>query len=190
MLQESLFALRQCTRCGETKATTNFSRHRGMADGYNLHCKQCIADYQKAWYGKNRQQVIDRSKAWRQSNRERFQANANRRRNERKEVVRQQQREWSKRNPEVGRKGAQTRRQRMKMLELLEISKRDFVRLYASPCSSCGSTKDICLDHIIPIARGGRHSIGNAQPLCRRCNASKGTKLMIEWRHFLMKQTP
>ena len=42
-------------------------------------------------------------------------------------------------------------------------------------CSKCRSTRDLTLDHIIPLARGGTNDPGNAQVLCRRCNSSKAT---------------
>lgn len=42
-------------------------------------------------------------------------------------------------------------------------------------CSQCRSTKDLTLDHIIALARGGTNDAGNAQVLCRRCNSSKAT---------------
>ena len=34
----------------------------------------------------------------------------------------------------------------------------------------------------IPISRGGSHGVGNLLPACERCNKSKATKLLIEWR--------
>ena len=34
------------------------------------------------------------------------------------------------------------------------------------------------LDHIVPVARGGAHSMANTRCACLRCNTSKGSKLM------------
>ena len=62
------------------------------------------------------------------------------------------------------------------------VAPKDIRRLYSSACRGCGTTKEITADHIVPLSRGGRHSIGNLQPLCRQCNSSKKDKLMIEWR--------
>ena len=64
----------------------------------------------------------------------------------------------------------------------MSITDRELLRLVTSACRHCGSTADICIDHVIPLARGGRTSVGNLQPLCRTCNMRKGGKLMIEFR--------
>lgn len=37
---------------------------------------------------------------------------------------------------------------------------------------------DITFDHVIPISRGGRNDIQNAQPLCHVCNAKKGVQII------------
>jgi uncharacterized protein YdaU (DUF1376 family) len=41
-------------------------------------------------------------------------------------------------------------------------------------CVRCGNEGETVKDHITPIYQGGSDSIENLQPLCRKCNASKG----------------
>ena len=54
---------------------------------------------------------------------------------------------------------------------------RDWVlTTYGNACLSCGSKKNIELDHIMPISRGGKNKLSNLQPLCKKCNTSKGAK--------------
>lgn len=42
--------------------------------------------------------------------------------------------------------------------------------------------KSRTLEHLTPIARGGRHDIDNLDFAHRSCNASKGTKTLEEYR--------
>lgn len=45
-------------------------------------------------------------------------------------------------------------------------------------CRKCGRrTKDLEIDHIVPIAKGGKTTIDNLQTLCHRCNVKKGTDI-------------
>lgn len=48
-------------------------------------------------------------------------------------------------------------------------------------CKGCDDWHDLCIDHILPVARGGCKNIENLQTLCRSCNSKKGTKTMDEW---------
>lgn len=36
------------------------------------------------------------------------------------------------------------------------------------------------IDHIIPLSKGGPHTIRNSQCACRKCNSSKGAKIQID----------
>lgn len=61
------------------------------------------------------------------------------------------------------------------------ISEKDRKRLFAQNCAECGAAGEH-VDHIVPLSRGGRHSVGNLQMLCQRCNLNKNSKLTVEWR--------
>lgn len=45
--------------------------------------------------------------------------------------------------------------------------------------------KDITLDHVIPLTRGGPHTLHNVRIACRRCNSRKHNKLLSEFVCFL-----
>ena len=57
-----------------------------------------------------------------------------------------------------------------------EVRKAIF-NLYGEKCLCCGSEHNIQIDHVVPIAVGGKSEINNYQPLCKSCNSSKGTKI-------------
>lgn len=44
-------------------------------------------------------------------------------------------------------------------------------------CCRCGSKYNLEIDHIIPIAKGGKTTFDNLQTLCHRCNVLKGDSL-------------
>jgi uncharacterized protein YdaU (DUF1376 family) len=48
------------------------------------------------------------------------------------------------------------------------------VEVCGHQCVQCGATGHLDRDHIVPVYQGGSDSIDNIQPLCARCNASKG----------------
>ena len=41
-------------------------------------------------------------------------------------------------------------------------------------CVKCGSKKNLEIDHVVPLARGGSSRLENLQLLCRDCNRRKG----------------
>ena len=52
------------------------------------------------------------------------------------------------------------------------IYKRDGYR-----CRKCGSEKDLEIDHIVPIAKGGKSTLDNLQTLCKKCNKEKSSNI-------------
>ncbi|MCS6958687.1 MAG: HNH endonuclease [Pseudanabaenaceae cyanobacterium SKYGB_i_bin29] len=51
-------------------------------------------------------------------------------------------------------------------------------------CCSCGATKDLTIDHIIPLAKGGTNDISNLQTLCLSCNARKNDRYDPRFRRY------
>ncbi len=57
-------------------------------------------------------------------------------------------------------------------------------------CHYCGAAtppKTLTMDHIVPIARGGKSSKGNVVPCCKACNNAKKQLLPMEWEAYLKK---
>lgn len=55
----------------------------------------------------------------------------------------------------------------------------DLKDYYQFTCLCCKRTEPhikLELDHVVPLSKGGRNLIENAQPLCRSCNSSKNDK--------------
>lgn len=48
-------------------------------------------------------------------------------------------------------------------------------------CAYCGSTGDLHIEHVMPIAKGGNHVLSNILPACQRCNYSKRTHPVEDW---------
>jgi 5-methylcytosine-specific restriction endonuclease McrA len=49
-------------------------------------------------------------------------------------------------------------------------------------CAYCGVGEvDLQIEHMIPLARGGRHTVTNVVPACGPCNLRKGTKTLLEF---------
>lgn len=44
-------------------------------------------------------------------------------------------------------------------------------------CRACGAEDALCIDHILPISRGGDSADENLQVLCSSCNTRKGNKI-------------
>ncbi|MGB9715191.1 MAG: HNH endonuclease [Thermodesulfovibrionales bacterium] len=52
-------------------------------------------------------------------------------------------------------------------------------------CKKKVSAKDLTLDHIVPIIRGGKSTKGNVVPACKDCNNKKKYLLPLEWDEYM-----
>ena len=57
-------------------------------------------------------------------------------------------------------------------------------------CYYCGGRfhpKELTMDHLVPLARGGKSKKSNLVPACRECNSKKKYLLPIEWEEYLRR---
>lgn len=93
--------------------------------------------------------------------------------------------EFAERTRQIAKRHGHKRRILLKAQDHRLVTERDWRRLcarYFNRCAYCAEAKPLTMDHIVPVVRGGRHSIGNLLPACRSCNARKRTRLIVEWR--------
>lgn len=79
------------------------------------------------------------------------------------------------------------RRERAKARELRKTQwwKR---KCSAGSCYYCGkkvNARELTMDHIVPVIRGGKSTKGNVVPVCKECNDKKKYLLPIEWEEYL-----
>lgn len=99
--------------------------------------------------------------------------------------------EWQKRNPHLvsmryAKRKAGERGYRVLPGDLIrQIHRQEGQCLYCSVrMTAPGRDRPTSLqwDHVVPLSRGGTHSIGNLIAACRNCNLSKGRSTVMEWK--------
>lgn len=173
-----------------------------------IYCSAACND--RAFYHRNRPIMLARMRDYRVRNREYFRRKAvenhARRLAEDPEgypkTLRLRALSWHRRNREQVRERARLRtflrpgrtsihaanyRARRAGAETFDFTEKDWQRLmnrYGGRCAYCAELiiGKIHKEHVIPLSRGGRHSLGNILPACGSCNFSKGPLFLMEWR--------
>lgn len=82
------------------------------------------------------------------------------------------------------------RREREKARELRQ-SRWWKTRVAGGICHYCGrkvAPKELTLDHLVPVSRGGKSTKNNCVPACKDCNNKKKHLLPMEWKAYLASQ--
>lgn len=60
--------------------------------------------------------------------------------------------------------------------------KRKCARGVCHYCQEKFPAKELTMDHIVPLSRGGKSVKNNVVPCCKACNTKKKSSLVMDWR--------
>ena len=173
-----------CRKCMKALPCGDFSKRSASRDGLQPKCKPCSADAYRLWVKVNplKRRELDRACYKARPDKKRARERARRQAN--LETFREYGRAYQKtpkgravRRATNGRHRAQKRSTALVNENVSGVIHR-WTALRRVHCHLCGkSVTDWHVDHIIPLARGGTHTVGNIAPACPACNLSKGSKL-------------
>lgn len=161
MKTNALFCSRTCKSvAGERQRRVDENgrsgeRERGRARYLKERVKRIAAA--KSYYYRTQPRRLETAKLWRESNRDMRVAQHNNRR--------------ARKFGNPGYIGVSAREWRAALVRA------------DGKCSYCGRPGKLAMDHVVPLARGGRHAPGNVTPACVACNSSKSDLFVSEWRH-------
>lgn len=172
--------MKQCSKCGETKPLSEFYLKNGKPR--DSRCKECKRAEQREYYQEHPEEGKENSRRWRKENPERAAELHREWMKEHKEEYagkhREYSRQWRLRNPQ-----SVLKRWVVRILRLIQSEEhftdeewQELFRESGSRCAICGSTKNLTVDHIIPLSKGGSDTIDNIQILCRKHNSQKKDK--------------
>ena len=167
-----------CSTCGKTLPLTDFyvrNKATGARHGVCKGCKKAkVSEYAKDNPEKRREtrSRYNRSEKGRAAWQSYYQAN--------RSALLQKGREYKSANPDKRRDWNLQRLARKKGVAHEPYDRADIFARWGPECTYCPSPAD-CLDHVVPISKGGPDATHNLVPACTPCNSSKGAKSLAEW---------
>jgi hypothetical protein len=95
--------IKACTKCGEVKDISHYSKKCSKTGRLDAQCKPCVVKRGQAWYQKNKDRAIETRTRWYEENKERAREKAAEYYQKNYEATRNRHKEWAAQNPEKGR---------------------------------------------------------------------------------------
>ena len=176
-----------CVRCSQLLSLENFGKNRSRKDGLTTYCKPCISEVKKVFYQTNRSKLLARGAAYRNANSHKLESYHREYYRKNAELCKYRIKKWQAANKEKLIAYNSKRRLLVKS-NLFFVSSKELSRLLEEKCAYCKEAKSDSIDHIIPVSRGGSHSIGNLIGSCTPCNSKKRDKTIMEFRLWKCNQ--
>jgi len=147
-----------------------------------------LLEYRSKWRKINKAKILSKAKDYYKNNRQKQLETQRKFRAANKEMIRAKQKAYAEAHPEVALRARVKRQARtLGTQSNLELIKRWVRQIRKNPfarCHWCGTKvigKKVHFDHVIALARGGTHTIGNLCSSCSDCNRSKNARAIADW---------
>lgn len=176
--------MKECKKCGSSKAHSQFSKNKRNRDGLQSWCKACMAVEREKWNAANPDRRKELDRRWQERNPQKVRENALAWRNRNLERARQNSRDWKRNNLPRHAEHEQRRRARKVNSEVSRFpTLQELILVYGEQCMYPGcKRKELTVDHVVPLSIGGSHTWGNAQILCGFHNSQKGNRNSEDYR--------
>lgn len=166
--------MKTCSKCAQEKPLSEFPPHKKTKDGLQSSCRPCCAAASRAYYAKNREKCREKNRKWVAKNSDYERERQAKYRIANPEIVKAAQAAWMKRNLLRMRLHGAKRRAKTRVSLSEGLVDRLF-ELQKGRCTCCGMPLEdkFHIDHIVPLARGGKHEDKNIQLLRAKCNMQK-----------------
>ena len=174
-----------CCHCKSDKPESDFYRDRSRPSGRKPRCKSCEklyidrkarSEYEKIYRANNPAQRKDIVRRSMRKHKDRIAA-------KRKEYLQ------TDGGREVYRRYTQKRYAQRKAAFVENVNPKDVYKDQGGVCyicEICFSFDDMELDHVVPLAAGGKHERSNTKMACAPCNRGKGARPLWEVRHQMV----
>jgi 5-methylcytosine-specific restriction endonuclease McrA len=165
--------MKRCCSCELEKSLEQFNKDKNKKDGRSYRCKDCNAKSAKLWREKNPEKFKESLRSGYLKNREKRLDAARSWRNENKET----KREYNRKRKSLLRNGSAE-----------SFTDAQVISEYGNLCHICSTEIDmnaprwtaqegwefgLHIDHVVPVSKGGPHSIDNVRPSHAICNLRK-----------------
>ena len=151
--------------------------------------KPAMKEYRKLYRLRNLDEVRRKNREWQQRRKLHRRDYMKKYYDSSPSTFRERSRAWYRANP--GKHSVHIVKRRRKQAEcpiheisvinewMKEVRSKDYAR-----CHWCGTKvngSEIHFDHVVPLAKGGAHSIGNLCASCADCNRTKHARALSDW---------
>lgn len=182
-----------CKHCGETKPSTEYTRYSQSIDGLRPWCKACIVESNRQHRVTYPERVKAASMRWRLANLEHYKAMKREEYQKNKEYyhLRHVARYAANRQAHIDKAKAYAKTPRGIIRARLAANKRRALTKGGDltieqtqnlmerqkRCAYCKKLftkkRPATIDHVVPLSKGGLHTLSNVVLACKSCNSSK-----------------